>query len=98
MFHRKDTTGEEGNWKLPHEIHFAREKLRALSLASATLEIEYANAVLCCIVFSLCYHIITHVHFILSVLNFAFCLIDLLNDLCPFLTVELGFRTKYDGD
>ena len=38
----KNTIGEEGNGKAPHEIQFASKELRALSMASAKLEIEYA--------------------------------------------------------
>ena len=38
--HNKNTIGEEHNEKPPHIIHFPRKKLRALSLVSATLEIE----------------------------------------------------------
>ena len=37
----ENITGEEGNGKRPHKIHFPR-KNSALSLVSATLEIEYA--------------------------------------------------------
>ena len=32
---------EEGNGNPPHKIYFLRKKLRALSLVSATLEVEY---------------------------------------------------------
>ena len=39
----RNATGEEGNGKPPREFHFPRKKLRALSLVSATLEIEYAT-------------------------------------------------------
>ena len=35
------TIGEEGNGKPPHEFHLPRQKLRALSLVSATLKIEH---------------------------------------------------------
>ena len=42
IFHFEHAIGEEGNGKPPQEFHFPREKLRALSLASATLEMEYA--------------------------------------------------------
>ena len=39
--------GEEGNGKPPQKIHFPRQELRALSLASAKLEIEYATQFFC---------------------------------------------------
>ena len=42
MYDTKNAIGEEGNGKPPHDFHFPRKKLRALSLVSATLEIEYA--------------------------------------------------------
>ena len=38
----KKAIGEEGNGKPPHKIPSPRKKLRALSLVSATLEIDYA--------------------------------------------------------
>ena len=40
--HNKSAIGEEGSGKPPHHTHFPRRKFRALSLVSATLEIEYA--------------------------------------------------------
>ena len=46
MYHCKNAIGEEGNLKLPHEIYFPRKNSRALSLVSATLEIEYATTLL----------------------------------------------------
>ena len=45
MYHFQNGIGEEGNGKPSHEFHFPRNKLRALSLVSATLEIEYATQV-----------------------------------------------------
>ena len=39
----ENAIGEEGRGKPPHEIHFPRKQLRALSLVSTTLEIEYAT-------------------------------------------------------
>ena len=35
--------GEEGNGKPPHKIHFPGEKLRALSVVTAMLDVEYAT-------------------------------------------------------
>ena len=40
--HTESAFGEEGNGKPPHKIKFPRKRLRALSLASAMLKIEYA--------------------------------------------------------
>ena len=40
--HNKNNIVEEGNGTPPHKIYFFR-KLRALSLVSAKLEIEYAT-------------------------------------------------------
>ena len=48
--HNNSIIGEEGNGKPPHKLHFPRKKkkkLRALSLVSATLEIEYATNFFC---------------------------------------------------
>ena len=41
MCRNEDATGEEGNGKPPHSIHYPRED-SALSLVSATLELQYA--------------------------------------------------------
>ena len=41
--HNKNAMREEANGKTPHKIHLPRKKLRALSLVSATLKIEYAR-------------------------------------------------------
>ena len=43
MCHNKNTIGEEGNGEAPHKANFPREKLRALSLFSAMLKIEYTK-------------------------------------------------------
>ena len=43
MCHFKNSIGEEGNGKPTHKTHFPRKKLRALSLVSAMLKIEYAT-------------------------------------------------------
>ena len=44
-----DAIDEEDNGKWPDKIHFPRKKLRALSLASATLETEYATQISICL-------------------------------------------------
>ena len=43
MCHFQNAISEKGNGKPPHEFHFLRTKLRALSLVSAMLDIEYAT-------------------------------------------------------
>ena len=43
MCHNKYTIGEAGNGKPPHKVEFPRKNSRALSLFSATLEIEYGT-------------------------------------------------------
>ena len=43
MCRNKNAIGEEDNGKPHHKVHFPRKKLRALSLVSATLEIEYVT-------------------------------------------------------
>ena len=43
MCHFKNAIGEEGNGKPPQKNPLPKKKLRALSLVSAKLEIEYAT-------------------------------------------------------
>ena len=43
MCHNQNAIGKDSNGKPPHELNFPREELQALSLVSATLEIEYAT-------------------------------------------------------